>query len=44
MGLRRGGTWWFVNVAWLKGDLCGEGDGTPKHLNSELMGKVCMWR
>lgn len=41
--LRRGGTWGFVNVAWLKGNLCSEGDGTSKHLNRDFMGEVCMW-
>jgi hypothetical protein len=34
----------LVKVAWLKGNLCGEGDGTPKDLNScstAIMRKVC---
>jgi hypothetical protein len=31
---RRDSTWGFVNVALLKGNLCGEGDGTSKHLNA----------
>jgi hypothetical protein len=35
--------WGFVNVAWLKGNLCGEGDGTSKHLNRDFMGEVCVW-
>jgi hypothetical protein len=40
---RRVGTWGFVNVAWLKGNLCGEGDGTSKHLNRDFMGEGCVW-
>jgi hypothetical protein len=43
---KRGGTWGFVNIAWLKGNLCGEGNGTSKHLNTtswDLMKKVCVW-
>ncbi len=40
----RGGTWWFVNVARLKGNLGGEADGTSEHLNSDIVSEVCVWR
>jgi hypothetical protein len=39
----RGSTWRFVYVAWLKGNLCSEGDCTPEHLNRDFMGEACVW-
>jgi hypothetical protein len=39
-----GSTEWFVNVAWLKGNLCGKADGTGEHLNSDFMRECWVWR